>query len=107
MKETKSQRLFRHAFREAVDGVEFWGIGKIDALGSLHDDTDENICQRTVNGIRKCAEHEESKIKFDERHGALRGEDVAVAVEALAIIFRTCDDWERNERKFKAARAAL
>ena len=107
MKETKSQRLFRHAFREAVDAVEFWGTGKVDALSSLHDGTDENICQRTVNGIRKCAEHKESKIKFDEQRGELRGEDVAVAVEALAIVFKTCDNWERDERKFKAARAAL
>lgn len=103
MKETKSQRLFRHAFREAVDAVEFWGTGKIDALSSLHDDTDENICQRTVNDIRKCAAYKERMIKFGERHG----EDMTVAAEALAIVLKTCDNWERDERKFKAACAAL
>ena len=103
MKETKSQRLFRHAFRKAVDAVEFCGTGKVDALSSLHDVTDESICQRTVNGILKCAAHKESKIKFDEQ----RGEDMTVAAEALAIVFKMCDNWKRDERKFKAARAAL
>lgn len=96
MKETKSQRLFRHAFREAVDAVEFWGTGKIDALSSLHDDTDENICQCTVNDIRKCAARKERMIKFAERSG----EDMAVATEALAIVLKTCDNWERDKREF-------
>lgn len=96
MKETESQRLFRHAFREAVDAVEFWGTGTIDALSSLHDDTDENICQRTVSDIRRCAAHKERMIKFAKRHG----EDVAVATEALAIVLKTCDNWERDKREF-------
>lgn len=95
MKETRSQRPFRHAFREAVDAVEFRGTGKIDALSGLHDGTDGNICQRTVNDIRKCAARKERMIEFEGRHG----EDMTVAAEALAIVPKTCDNWERDGRK--------
>ena len=98
MKETKSARLFRHAFNEAVDAIETWGAGKIDALASLHDDTDEVIYQRTVNDIRKCAAKKARMIDFNAR----RGEDVTVATEALAIVLKTCDDWERDMKAFYA-----
>lgn len=99
MEETESQRLFRHAFREAVDAVEFWGTGEIDALGSLHDGTGGNIRQSTVDDIRECAARKERMIESGERHG----EDMTVAAEALAIVLKTCDNWERDERELEAA----
>lgn len=102
-KETKSERLFRHAFYEAKRAVEYWGAGKIDALSSLHDGTDERICQRTVNAIRMYASFKTREIDFRERHG----EDMSTQREAVAIVLKTCDNWERDEAEFKARLAAL
>lgn len=104
-KQTKSQRLFNNAFLEAKRAVKdaAWTGVKVDALSSLHDDTDECICQRTVNDIRKHAERKQREIDFRERHG----EDMGEQSEALAIVLKTCDNWERDEAEFKARLAAL
>lgn len=101
--ETKSQRLFRHAFFEAKRAIESFGAGRIDALASLHDGTDECICQRTVNAIRKHAERKQREIDFRERYG----EDMSAQREALAIVLKTCDNWERDEKAFKVSLKAL
>ena len=66
-KQTKSERLFFHAYREALDSIRTWGSGRIDALSSLHDGTDECICKRTVNAIRKHADCKLRRIDFNER----------------------------------------
>ena len=102
-KETKSERLFRHAFYEAKLSIDVWGANRIDALSGLHDGTDECICQRTVNAIRKHAERKRREIDFLERHG----EDMSECREALAIVLNTCDNWERDEKAFKASLKAL
>lgn len=102
-KQTKSERLFFHAYREALDSIKTWGSGRIDALSSLHDGTDECIYQRTVNDIRKHAERKQREIDFRERHG----EDMSTQREAVAIVLHTCDNWEREEAEFKAHLAAL
>lgn len=102
-KQTKSERLFFHAYREALDSIKTWGSGRIDALSSLHDETDECICKRTVNDIRKHAERKQRETDFRERHG----EDMSEQREALAIVLKTCDNWERDEAEFKAHLAAL
>lgn len=102
-KQTKSERLFFHAYREALDSIKTWGSGRIDALSSLHDETDECICKRTVNDIRKHADRKQREIDFRERHG----EDMSEQREALAIVLKTCDNWERDEAEFKAHLAAL
>ena len=102
-KQTKSERLFCHAYREALESIRTWGSGRIDALSSLHDGTDECICQRTVNAIRKHADRKQREIDFRKRHG----EDMGEQREALAIVLRTCDNWERDEAEFKARLAAI
>lgn len=102
-KQTKSERLFFHAYREALESIRTWGSGRIDALSSLHDGTDECICQRTVNAIRKHADRKQREIDFRKRHG----EDMGEQREALAIVLRTCDNWERDEAEFKARLAAI
>lgn len=104
-KQTKSERLFNNAFFEAKRVVkdEAWTGVKVDALGSLHDGTNECICQRTVNDIRRHAERKQREIDFRERHG----EDMSEQREALAIVLKTCDNWERDEAEFKAHLAAL
>lgn len=102
-KETKSERLFRHAFREAYEHITSWPDLHIDALSSLHDDTDECICQRTVNDIRKHAERKMREIDFRARHG----EDMSKQREAVAIVLHTCSNWEREEAEFNARLAAL
>ena len=102
-KQTKSERLFFHAYSEALDSIRTWGSGRIDALSSLHDGTDECICQRTVNAIRKHADRKQREIGFRERHG----EDMGEQREALAIVLKTCDNWERDEAEFKARLAEL
>lgn len=104
-KQTKSERFFQHAFFEAKRAVkdEAWTGVKVDALGSLHDGTNECICQRTVNDIRRHAERKQREIDFRERHG----EDMSEQREALAIVLKTCDNWERDEAELKAHLAAL
>lgn len=102
-KETKSERLFRNAFYEAKSAIKSFGEGKIDALSSLHDGTDECICQRTVNDIRKHAERKMREIDFRARHG----EDMSKQREAVAIVLHTCSNWEREEAEFNARLAAL
>lgn len=102
-KETKSERLFRHAFFEAMSSIDVWGANRIDALSSLHDGTDECICQRTVNAIRKHAERKQREIDFLERHC----DDMSKQREALAIVLKTCDNWERDEKAFKARLTTL
>ena len=102
-KQTKSERLFRNAYREARDSIKTWGAGRIDALSSLHDGTDECICQRTVNDIRKHAERKQREIDFRERHG----EDMGEQREALAIVLKTCDNWERDKADFNASLATI
>lgn len=101
--ETKSQRLFRHAYNEAYVHVTGWPDIHIDALSSLHDGTDECICQRTVNAIRKHAERKQREIDFLERHC----NDMSKQREALAIVLKTCDNWERDEKAFKARLTTL
>lgn len=103
VKETKSERLFRHAFFEAIISIEVWGENRIDALSSLHDGTDECICKRTVNAIRKCAERKQREIDFLERYS----KDMSKQREALAIVLKTCDNWERDDKAFKASLKAL
>lgn len=102
-KQTKSERLFFHAYREALDSIKTWGSGRIDALSSLHDGTDECICKRTVNAIRGHADRKQREIDFRERHG----EDMSEQREALAIVLKTCDNWECDEAEFRARLAAL
>ena len=102
-RQTKSERLFFHAYSEALDNIMTFGSGRIDALSSLHDGTNECICQRTVNDIRKHAERKQREIDFRERHG----EDMGEQREALAIVLKTCDNWERDEDEFKARLKAL
>lgn len=102
-KQTKSERLFFHAYREALDSIKTWGSGRIDALSSLHDGTDENICQRTVNAIRMYASFKTREVDFRERHS----EDMSEQREALAIVLKTCDNWESDEAELKARIAAL
>lgn len=106
-KETKSERLFRHAFFEAKRGVKSLGAGKIHALSSLHDGTDERICQRTVNDIRKHAERKRKSIEWDIRCCVCEPIFDAEDYEAVEIVLRTCDKWEREEAEFKARLAAL
>lgn len=109
-KETKSERLFRHAFSDAKRAIKDFGAGKIDALNTLHDGTDERICQRTVNDIRKHAERRRANIEWDTfaclkycRKPIYNAADC----EAVEIVLRTCDKWEREEAEFKARLAAL
>ena len=102
-KQTKSERLFRNAYREALDSIKTWGAGRIDALSSLHDGTDECIYQRTVNAIRMYASFKTREIDFRERHG----EDMSAQREAIAIVLKTCDNWERDEAEFKAHLATI
>ena len=107
-KQAKSERLFFHAYSEALDSIVTWGSGRIDALSSLHDDTDECICQRTVNAIRKHADTKLRRIDFNERWGYEYGMyTYDEAREAVAIVLNTCDNWERDEAEFKARLAAL
>lgn len=107
-KETKSERLFRHAYREALDSIKTWGSGRIDALSSLHDETDECICKRTVNDIRKHADRKLRCIDSRERWGIeYDTHTYAEAREAVAIVLKTCDNWERDEAESKARLAAL
>lgn len=107
-KQTKSERLFFHAYREALDSIRTWGSNKIDALSSLHDDTDECICKRTINAIRKHADSKLRCIDFNERWGVeYDTHTYDEAREAVAIVLRTCDNWERDEADFKARLAAL
>lgn len=103
VKQTKGERLFHNAYREALDSITTWGTGRIDALSSLHDGTDENICQRTVDAIRMYASFKTREIDFRERHG----EDMSTQREAIAIVLNTCDNWERDEAEFNARLAAL
>lgn len=105
MKQTKAQRLFNNAYREAREAVEFWAPRgtKIDALSSLHDGTDEIICKRTVNAIRKLAEQRLRAIDQDVRFGVceqIDGYDPEARREAVRIVLRTCDNWERDEAEF-------
>lgn len=107
-KETKSERLFRNAYREALDSIKTWGAGRIDALSSLHDGTDECICQRTVNSIRKHADRKLRCIEQNERFGIeYDTHTYDEAREAVAIVLKTCDNWERDEKAFKARLASL
>lgn len=109
-KETKSARLFRHAFYEAKSAIKSFGAGKIDALSSLHDETDECICQRTVNAIRKHAEQKLKAINWDLKYATKRGlESIYEEAdrEAVAIVLHTCDNWERDEAEFKASLATI
>lgn len=106
-KQTKSERLFFHAYREAKDSIKTWGFGKIDALSSLHDDTDEVIYQRTVNDIRREAAKYEQDVDRCVRYGVYSEKREALEREALAIVLRTCDNWERDEAELKARLAAL
>lgn len=107
-KQTKGERLFFHAYSEALDSIMTWGSGRIDALSSLHDGTDECIYQRTVNTIRKHADAKLRSIDFNERWGFEYGMyTYDEAREAVAIVLRTCDNWERDEAEFKARLAAL
>lgn len=108
--ETKSERLFRHAFFDARYAVESFGAGRIDALSSLHDGTNECICKRTVNAIRKHAEKKLNDIEWDARHSVKHGVKPIFSAadrEAIAIVLRTCDNWERDEAEFKARLAAI
>lgn len=104
-KQTKSERLFSNALFEAKRAVkdEAWTGVKVDALSSLHDGTNECICQRTVNDIRGHAERKQREFDFRERHG----EDMSEQRKALAIVLKTCDNWERDEAELKASIAAL
>lgn len=109
-KETKSERLFRHAFFEAKRTIESFGAGKIDALSSLHDGTDERICQRTVNAIRKHAEQKLKAINWDLNRAPKWGlESIYEEAdrEAIAIVLHTCDKWEREQVDSKAHFTAL
>lgn len=105
-KETKSERLFRHAFFDAKRAIKDFGAGKIDALNTLHDGTDERICQRTVNDIRKHAERLRKSIEWDIKcyvEPIFDAEDY----EAVIIVLNTCTKWEREKAEFKARLAAL
>lgn len=109
-KETKSERLFRHAFSDAKRAIKDFGAGKIDALNTLHDGTDERICQRTVSAIRKHAERRRANIEWDTfaclkycRKPIYNAADY----EAVEIVLKTCDNWEREQAEFKARLAAL
>lgn len=109
-KQTKSERLFQHAFFEAKRTIESFGAGMIGALSSLHDSTDERICKRTVNDIRRRAERKLCEIEWYESYCAKNGGESIFSEadrEAIAIVMRTCDNWERDEAEFKAHLAAL
>lgn len=49
------------------------------------------------------AERKQREIDFRERNG----EDMNEHREALAIVLKTCDNWERDEKAFKAGLKAL
>lgn len=106
-KETKSERLFRHAFFEAKRAVKSYGAGKIHALSSLHDGTDERICQRTVNDIRKRAKRQLAGIEWDICYCVNKPIFDTEDYEAVVIVLNTCTNWEREEAAFKARLAAL
>ena len=103
IKQSKGERLFNNAYREALGSIKTWGTGRIDALSSLHDGTDENIYQRTVDAIRMYASFKTREVDFRERHG----EDMSEQREALAIVLKACDNWERDEADLNARLAAL
>lgn len=102
MKQTKSQRLFNNAYQDALRAVKHHGSGVVSALSSLHDGTEEVICQRTVNDIRRHAERKLRVISECEEDGFdFETHTYDEAREAVNIVLKTCDDWESAEAQFK------
>lgn len=102
MKQTKSQRLFNHAYQEALGAVKRHGSGVVSALSTLYDGGKDGICQRTVNDIRKHAERKLRAIAENEEVGVeYDTHTYDEAREAVSIVLKTCDDWEAIEAHFK------
>lgn len=101
MTETKSKRIFRHAYSEALEAIKRHGSGRVRALSTLYDGGKDGICQRTVNDIRKHAERKMRAIDENEEDGIeYETHTYDEAREAVAIVLKTCDDWEAIEANF-------
>lgn len=106
-KQTKAQRLFSAALREAKRAISFYGVGVIDCV-SLYDREDDVICQRTVNAIRREAERRLRTIDVNERYGIDYGDfTFDEQREAVRVVLNSCDSWERDNRAFLAELRAL
>lgn len=106
-KETKAERLFQHAYHEALDAIEFWGSGHIDALSRFTDGSDDVICQRTINGIRRAAQKKLRYIEQDRRLGMKGSVPYDIGCEAVSIVLKTCEGWEREKAMQKARHTNL
>lgn len=106
-KQTKAQRLFNNARREAKATVTGWPELHIDALSGLWERDDDAICQRTVNAIRKEAEKYLQEVAMRLRFGVYTSEEADVENRVVRIVLNTCDNWERDNEAFKASLKAL
>lgn len=106
-KQTKAQRTFSEALREAKRGIRFCGVGVIDCV-TLRDPKGEAICQRTVNAVRREAERRLRTIDLNERFGIDYGDfTFDEQREAVRVVLNSCDSWERDEKAFLAELRAL
>lgn len=97
MVSNKARQIFEDTYTACRVHIKDWGIeynpsGKAVGFNNVH--TEEVVCQRTINDMRKLVETEKKMLKFEREFG--RNDDYTTVCEnALMMVESTIDNAEK------------
>lgn len=94
-KTTKAERIFNQTMGAIRNSIRHHGIGTFDATSLDCNNTDGNICQRTINAVSKLLNSYEKRWTSYAKYLGT-DDSVEISLEAVRIMRNTIANYQRD-----------